>query len=133
MATQSPAGDQQVWIQIEREKRIDKRLRRVSIAAWTFTLLFTVVFAVLTGLQAARVSLQFTRVPPSEFGTILRTAMMAEAFLPLVIVLGILSALIATLATVGIFLRLRTASLHEIQLRLAALEAMLTRDDSANG
>jgi len=35
--------------------------------------------------------------------------------------------LIATLSTIGIFLRLRTASLIEIQLRLAALEEILTR------
>jgi hypothetical protein len=34
--------------------------------------------------------------------------------------------LIATLSTIGIFLRLRTSSLAEIQLRLAALEAMLS-------
>ena len=36
-----------------------------------------------------------------------------------------MSVLIATLATVAVFLRLRTASLSEIQLRLAALEEML--------
>jgi hypothetical protein len=48
------------------------------------------------------------------------------AAMPLFIVLGLLSVLIATLSTVGIFLRLRTASLAEIQLRLAALEEMLT-------
>lgn len=131
MATQSRAGDEQVWAQVEREKQIDRRLRRISITAWTCTLLFTLVFAVLTGLQTARVMVQFTRVPPGEWGTTLQTAMMAEAVLPIVIVLMILSTLIATLSTVGIFLRLRTASLHEIQLRLAALEAMLTRDDSA--
>jgi hypothetical protein len=45
--------------------------------------------------------------------------------MPLFIVLGFLSVLIATLSTVGVFLRLRTASLTEIQLRLAALEEML--------
>jgi hypothetical protein len=49
----------------------------------------------------------------------------ADAALPLIVVLGLLSLLIATLTTVGIFLRLRTASLAEIQLRLAALEDML--------
>ncbi len=132
MATHARAGDEQVWAQIEREKRIDKRLRRISIAAWTFTLLLTLAFAVVTGLQATRVMAQFTRIAPNDFGTILTAAMMARELLPLVIVLGILSTLIATLSTVGIFLRLRTASLHEIQLRLAALEAMLTRDDSAH-
>ena len=36
-----------------------------------------------------------------------------------------ISLLIGTLSTVGIFLRLRTASLGEVQLRLAALEEML--------
>ena len=45
--------------------------------------------------------------------------------MPTVAVLGILSLLVATLSTVGIFLRLRTASLSEIQLRLAALEEMI--------
>lgn len=45
--------------------------------------------------------------------------------MPLVVVLGTISLLIATLSTVGIFFRLRTASLAEIQLRLAALEDVL--------
>lgn len=48
-----------------------------------------------------------------------------DAALPLVAVVGVLSLLIATLGTVGIFLRLRTASLSEIQLRLANLEDMV--------
>jgi hypothetical protein len=38
-----------------------------------------------------------------------------------------LSLLVAGLSTVGIFLRLRTARLAEIQLRLAALEEMLAK------
>jgi hypothetical protein len=132
MATQPRVGEEQVWAQIEREKRIDRRLRRVSTVAWSFTLLLTVVFAVLTGMQAALAMAQFTNTPSYEFGTILTGATVANAVLPLVVVLMILSTLIATLSTVGIFLRLRTASLQEIQMRLAALEAMLTRDDSAN-
>lgn len=45
--------------------------------------------------------------------------------MPLVIALGILSVLIATVSTIGMFVRMRTASLHEIQLRLAALEEMI--------
>ncbi len=45
--------------------------------------------------------------------------------MPLIAVTGVLSVLIATVSTVGIFLRLRTASLAEIQVRLAALEQML--------
>ena len=45
--------------------------------------------------------------------------------MPLIAVTGVLSVLIATVSTVGVFLRLRTASLAEIQVRLAALEQML--------
>jgi hypothetical protein len=33
--------------------------------------------------------------------------------------------LIATVSTIGVFVRMRAASLHEIQLRLAALEDLL--------
>ena len=51
--------------------------------------------------------------------------------MPLFTTLLMLSVLIATLSTVAIFLRLRTATLSEIQLRLAALEDMLaSRPDS---
>jgi hypothetical protein len=45
--------------------------------------------------------------------------------MPLFDVLWKLSLLVAGLSTVGIFLRLRTASLSEIQLRLAALEELV--------
>ena len=51
---------------------------------------------------------------------------MVGAAIPFVTTIGMLSVLIATLSTVAVFLRLRTSSLAEIQLRLAALEDMLT-------
>ncbi|HJP57674.1 MAG TPA: hypothetical protein VJ847_11690, partial [Gemmatimonadales bacterium] len=57
-------------------------------------------------------------------GVVQRDALWRSA-VPLVAVLGVLSLLVAVLATVAIFLRLRTASLVEIQARLAALEAMV--------
>jgi hypothetical protein len=44
---------------------------------------------------------------------------------PGLIILGVLSVLIATLSTVAMFFRLRTATLDEIQLRLASLEEMI--------
>ena len=50
--------------------------------------------------------------------------------LPLITVLGVLSFLVAVLSTVGVFLRFRTASLAEIQTRLAAMEEMLLKDQS---
>jgi len=51
--------------------------------------------------------------------------------MPLIGVLWTLSLLVSALTTVGVFLRLRTASLSEIQLRLAALEEMLTAQSDA--
>jgi hypothetical protein len=50
-----------------------------------------------------------------------------STLMPLVAVIGFVSLLVAVLSTVGVFLRLRTASLSEIQLRLAALEGMLLK------
>ena len=49
------------------------------------------------------------------------------------IVVGCFSVLVATLATIAIFLRLRTASLTEIQVRLAALEEMIAARDTERG
>lgn len=122
MAAERRVAEEKVWAQVDKDKRIDRRLRIISIVAWTFTIVLTLAFAVLTGLQL----IGFFR--PVMAGQ-LAVALLAGAALPLVIVLGLLSTLIATLATVGIFLRLRTASLVEIQLRLAALEEMLMRDE----
>jgi hypothetical protein len=48
-----------------------------------------------------------------------------QAMMPFIAVVGTLSLIVAVLCTIGVFLRLRTASLTEIQLRLAALEALV--------
>ena len=122
MTAQRSALEENAWTQIDRERRLDKRLRRLSVVAWTFTLLVMLFLVLLTALEV-RIFWALGMVP----WVMNRTAM------PLLIVLVVLGALIATLATVGIFLRLRTASLMEIQLRLAALEQMLTRDAGVSG
>ena len=122
MTAQRSALEENAWTQIDRERRLDKRLRRLSVIAWTFTLLVMLFLVLLTALEV-RIFWALGMVP----WVMNRTAM------PLLIVLVVLGALIATLATVGIFLRLRTASLMEIQLRLAALEEMLTRDAGVSG
>ena len=122
MTAQRSALEENAWTQIDRERRLDKRLRRLSVIAWTFTLLVMLFLVLLTALEV-RIFWALGMVP----WVMNRTAM------PLLIVLVVLGALIATLATVGIFLRLRTASLMEIQLRLAALEQMLTRDAGVSG
>ena len=122
MAAKSNA---EAWAVVETEKRRDRALRRVSIAAWAATFVVVAVFAVIVAMH---VSLNWSL---STVGAMDRRDVL-DAAIPLVVVLGVLSLLIAVLATVGIFLRHRTASLTEIQLRLAMLEEML-RSGAAPG
>jgi len=103
---------------IESERRRDRWIRRVSVIAWSVTGVILLIFAAITASRIAYTMRQ-VEVGVAPSGAVWETAM------PLVIVVGLISLLVAVLATVGVFLRLRTASLHEIQLRLAALEQML--------
>ena len=122
MTSPQPSPSSKVWEGIKREKSVDQFIRRVSITAWSVTgvlvliLLASAAAAVVQFIKAALVG----AVPwMTVFG----------AALPAIITLGALSVLIATLATVAMFFRLRTSSLAEIQLRLAALEeSLLARD-----
>jgi hypothetical protein len=112
------------WALIENEKRRDRFIRRVSIAAWATTFIIVLLVAVMTGISLVEMR------KAQMLGAVPWMAVMASA-MPLIDVLWKLSLLVAALSTVGIFLRLRTASLTEIQLRLAALEEMLaSRPDS---
>ena len=103
---------------VENERRRDRFIRRVNIIAWSVSLSLVVVIAILVALQ---VSQFLTGVMDGE----VPWAILIGSAMPLVDVLWKLSLLIATLSTVAIFVRLRTSSLAEIQLRLAALEEMI--------
>ena len=104
---------------IDNEKRRDRFIRRVNRAAWTVTILIVLVVAVLTAIQVVQMA-KAQVLGAAPFSMVLFSAM------PLIDVLWKFSLLVAGLSTVGIFLRIRTASLTEIQLRLAALEEMLS-------
>lgn len=93
--------------------------RVVSVTAWTVTFVIALIFTIMIGSNVAGMA------RAAQVGAVSWSAVVGVA-IPPIIVLGFLSLLIATLSTVGIFLRLRTASLAEIQLRLAALEDMLS-------
>jgi hypothetical protein len=120
----SPAA-RDAWALIEVEKRRDRLIRRVCIAAWAVTVGIVLLFAAFSAVQVA----QF--VGPAARGD-LPWAIVFGSAMPFIVALWTLSLLVATLATVGVFLRFRTSSLTEIQLRLAALEDMLaSRPDAA--
>ena len=119
MTSQKPTASAEAWAVVEQERRRDRFVRRVSIAAWSVTFLILLLFGVVTGVQVAgTLMLYYAGTTPwiAVFGVVI----------PFIVVTGLLSVLIATLSTVGIFVRMRTASLTEIQLRLAALEEMMS-------
>lgn len=107
-----------VWDAIDAEKRRDRLVRRISVAAWSVTMLVLLVFAVKIARDVAD-TMRRIDVGIAPAGAAWDTLM------PLIVVVGAISLVVAVLATVGVFLRLRTASLHEIQLRLASLEQLI--------
>ncbi|HTE47350.1 MAG TPA: hypothetical protein VK636_19015 [Gemmatimonadaceae bacterium] len=109
------------WIAIEKERRRDRFVRRISVAAWMTTFVLLLAFAVIM-VPHIVIAKKRAAVGMDPWFAVY------DAALPLVAVVGVVSLLVATLSTVGIFLRLRTASLSEIQLRLANLEDMLRTD-----
>jgi hypothetical protein len=123
MTESADAGAAKVWAAIEGERRWDRFLRRVAVGAWSVTFVLLLVVGVTIGLSVAQA------VKAVMVGIMPWTAVIGMA-LPFVIVVGVVALLIASLSTVGVFLRMRTTTLSEIQLRLAALEQMLaTRTD----
>ena len=106
------------WDAIENEKKRDQFIRKVCKAAWIVTGVLALFFAILVGIQVVELA------RGALVGAVPWMAVAGVA-MPFVIALGMLSVLIATVTTIGMFVRMRTASLHEIQLRLAALEEML--------
>jgi uncharacterized BrkB/YihY/UPF0761 family membrane protein len=114
----SANASKEAWSLIEEEKRRDRFIKRISVIAWTITFIMVLILAAAVGAQVAQM-LKIFAADAVPLTAVIWAAM------PLIVVIGVLSLLIATLATVGVFLRLRTASLAEIHLRLAALEDML--------
>jgi ABC-type proline/glycine betaine transport system permease subunit len=118
MNTHLSPSSERVWAMIEREKRRERFLRRVSVGAWSVTGGAVTIFGVATGLEVWRTA-RHAMAGLVTWSAVFETAM------PVVAVVGILGLLLAIGSTAGIFLRLRTASLSEIQMRLAALEEMV--------
>lgn len=117
-ATDSPMS--RAWSRIEAEQRSDRLFRRLTIAGWSATGL-VVLLLVSFGVIQLRAAMRFLEVGASNLG------MVIGGTIPIVLAVGAFCALGATLATIGLFLRMRSASMHEIQLRLAALEDLLTQ------
>jgi hypothetical protein len=118
MSTQVSPASERVWSVIEREKARDRLVRRISVAAWSVTGAAVLFFGAVTVAEVWRLARH------AAAGVLIWSAVFERA-IPLVAVIGALGLLVGVLSTVGIFLRLRTASLSEIQMRLASLEEMV--------
>lgn len=110
-----------VWEMIQKEKKRDLLIKRVSRAAWVIALSILTIFLILTIQDYIRVHGLY------KAGVVPRGAL-TDTIIPFLVILGCLSLIIAILATIGMFLRLRTTSLLEIQQRLTNLEHMITSE-----
>jgi len=114
MKTES--GD--LWEQVNNEKKKDKRVRLVSIAAWSIT-------GLAIGFYGVIIVHRFIIHQQLVQSGMMPAGQEWAAFIPLVAVIGVVALFVATLATVGMFLRLRTTSLEELKVRLGALEQLV--------
>jgi uncharacterized RDD family membrane protein YckC len=112
------------WSRIEAEQRSDLLFRRLTMVGWIATGLVVMVL-IAFGIAQLRFAMAMAGGGAAPLGAFL------GGLVPVLLAVGAFCALGATLATIGLFLRMRSASLHEIQLRLAALEDLLTQ--SAQG
>lgn len=125
MSATRSAESQRTWAAIDEEKQRDRFIRRVCITAWGVTFVVMLVVCVLVGMLAARM-MKSVAVGAAQWPDVVGVVM------PCIIAFGVVALLVAALSTVGVFLRLRTTTLHEVQARLAALEEMLAaRPDGA--
>lgn len=104
-----------IWEKIEQEKRIDTWIQRFSLSAWVTTFILFICFAVILWIKLYGI----TPLYPSEApGLALEIVGITLAFMAL----GSITFGLAIISTIGLFLRMRTSSLRDIQFRLKMLE-----------
>ena len=121
MNTSRMADDGALQGIIRAEMKRDRLVQWISILAWVVTFIVLIGFGAVIGGEVLR-TLTLARVGVVQQREVL------QAMMPLFTVVGITSLLLALVSTALVFLRQRTASLADIQIRLAALESMLSKD-----
>ena len=119
MTESTQPAKEDVWAIIESERKRDRLVRRLSVGAWAVTLCVMLVFAVIIGAEVVH-TLDLVGLGTATLGDVV------DNLIPLLGVVGVTSLLLALVSTAAVLLRFRTASLGDIQLRLASLEAALS-------
>lgn len=111
----------QIWTMIEKEKKRDRKIKLISTIAWSITIILLLVYMVFTAIDLAHALKGYHKgLVPFKF--------VIESITPFLMISGGLGLIIAVLSTIGMFLRMRTTTLLEIQQRLANLEGMITSE-----
>lgn len=113
------------WQVVENEKKRNQLLARASVIAWSTALGVAAIYAILGVAEIVTVAKAFLGRGLPMFNVIM-------AVRPTVGALGAMILLIAVLGSAALFLRMRTVSLNELQLRLAALEDVLVARSHQN-
>ena len=116
---------EELWKWVDDEKQLDRKVRRIGYAAWIGTSVAVAAYGVTV---LVRVAVLIRGLARNDVEPGLQVQVVLDAFLPLILVLGAISLLVAALSTIAMFLRFRTASLADIQARLAAMEAVLVQE-----
>jgi len=106
---------------IEKENKRDKIIKNVCKGGWGITLLILLIFLAFTIVE-------FLENYKMYIGGRVKFQNVIDTFVPFLIIFGAIALIIAILATIAMFLRLRTANLLEIQQRLTNLEKMILNE-----
>lgn len=116
-----------IWEKIEREKRTDTWMKRICIGSWASTLLLIILFVIVV-IQQTLKHYAFWGMPDANIEYLLmKIAAITIPFLAI----GAFTFGASILSTIGLFIRMRTSSLRDIQLRLGTLEnaILATKDE----
>lgn len=115
-----------IWEKIEKEKKIDKWITRISIGSWAATFILITGFTILVLIET--IQHYTTQLYPviSLDNLLMQIAVITIPFSAI----GLFTFGAAILSTIGLFIRMRTSSLRDIQLRLGTLEgSILSKDE----
>lgn len=121
MKNQNKNQEDAIWGLIEKENKRDRIIKRISKGGWFVTLLVLFLFLVFTVIE-------FLHTYEMYVSGFVAFQNVIDTLIPFLVILGIIALIVAILATIGMFLRLRTSNLLEIQQRLTNLEGMLSEN-----